>query len=69
MYGTILTFIKLTNFDTQCLNGPRRLFPSFCYATRCIFELLRVYEPGSNTDKYGTCFILPSSCMNYRCLH
>ena len=54
MYGTILTFIKLNNFDTRCLNGSRHLFPSFCYATWHIFEPLHVYEPGFNKDKYGT---------------
>ena len=53
MYGTILMFIKLNNFDTQRLNGPRCLFPSFCCTTQHIFEPLRVYEPGFNTDKYG----------------
>ena len=53
MYGTILTFIKLNNFGTQHLNRSRHLFPSFCYATRCIFEPLCVYEPGFNMDKYG----------------
>ena len=56
MYSTILKFIKLNNFDTRHLNGPRHLFPSFCYATRHLFEPLHVYEPGFNTDKYGKCF-------------
>ena len=54
MYGTILMSIKLNNFDTQCLNGPGHLFPSFCYATQRIFKPLRVYEPGFNTDKYSS---------------
>ena len=53
MYSTILTFIKLNNYDTWRLNGPRRLFPSFCCTTRHIFEPLHVYEPGFKTDKYG----------------
>ena len=55
MYGTILTFIKFNNFGTQHLNGPRRLFLSFCCTTRRIFEPLRVFEPGFNMDKYGIC--------------
>ena len=57
MYGTILTFTKFNNFGTQRLNGPRHLFHSFCCTTRRIFEPLHrvhVYEPGFNTDKYGT---------------
>ena len=53
MYGTILTFIKLNNFDTRRLNGPRHLFPSFCCTTWHLFEPLRVYEPSFNTDKYS----------------
>ena len=53
MYGTILTFIKFINFGTRHSNGPRHLFHSFCCTTRHIFEPLRVYEPGFNTDKYG----------------
>ena len=59
MYGTILTFIKLNNFDTQHLNGPRYLFPSFCCTTWRIFEPLCVYEPGFSMDKYGM-LILPT---------
>ena len=31
-----------------------RLFLSFCCTTRCIFEPMCVFEPGFNTDKYGT---------------
>ena len=54
MYGTILTFIKINNFGTRRLNQFRYLFHSFCCTTQCIFEPLRVYEPGFNTDKYGT---------------
>ena len=54
MYGNILTFIKFNNFGTQGLNGPRHLFHSFCCTTRHIFEPLHVYEPGFNTDKYGS---------------
>ena len=54
MYCTILVFIKFNNFGTQHLNGPRRLFLSFCCTTRRILEPLRVFEPGFNTDKYGT---------------
>ena len=53
MYGTILVFTKFNNFGTRRLNGPRRLFHSFCCTTRRIFEPLHVYEPGFNTDKYG----------------
>ena len=53
MYGTILAFIKFNNFGTWRLNGPRHLFHSFCCTTRSVFEPLRVYEPGFNTDKYG----------------
>ena len=53
MYGTILTFIKFNNFGTWRLNGPMCLFHSFCCTTQYIFELLHVYEPGFNTDKYG----------------
>ena len=45
---------KFNNFGTRQLNGPRHLFISFCCTIRCIFEPLRVYEPGFNTDKYGT---------------
>ena len=56
MYGTILAFNKLNNFGTWRLNGPRRLFYSFCCTTRHIFEPLCVYEPGFNTDKYGNNF-------------
>ena len=58
MYATILMFIKLNNFDTQRLNGPRNLFYSFCCTTRSIFEPLRVYEPGFNTDKYGILLVI-----------
>ena len=55
MYGTILAFIKLNSFGTRRLNGLRRLLHSFCCTSRHIFEQpLRVYEPGFNTDKYGT---------------
>ena len=46
-------FIKSSHFDIRHLNKPRRLFPSFCCTTQCIFEPLRVYEPCFNTDKYG----------------
>ena len=55
MFGTILSFIKFNNFDTRNLNGPGRLFISFCCTTQRIpvFEPLRVIEPGFNTDKYG----------------
>ena len=45
--------IKFNNFGTRHLNGPKHLFYSFCCTTRHIFEPLRVYEPGFNTDKYG----------------
>ena len=48
-----LRFIKFNNFGTRCLNEPRRLFLSFCCTTRRIFEPLRVFQPGFNTDKYG----------------
>ena len=48
-----LRFIKFNNFGTQHLNGPRRLFLSFCCTTRRIFEPLHVFEPGFNMDKYG----------------
>ena len=54
-FGTILRFIKFNNFGTRHLNEPRRLFLSFCCTTRRIFEPLRVFEPGFNTDKYGKC--------------
>ena len=47
-------FIKLNNFGTWRLNGPRRLFLSLFCTTRCIFEPLCVFEPGYNTDKYGS---------------
>ena len=53
MYSTVLAFIKFSNFGTQCLNGPRHLFHSFCCTTQHIFEPLRVYEPGFNMDKYS----------------
>ena len=53
-YGTILTFIKFNKFGIRCLNDFRRLLHSFCCTTQRIFEPLRVYEPGFNTDKYGT---------------
>ena len=53
MFGTVLRFIKFNNFDTQHLNGPRCLFILFCCTTRCIFDPLRVFEPGFNMDKYG----------------
>ena len=53
MYNSILTLIKFNNLGTQHLNEPRHLFHSFCCATQCIFEPLRVYEPVFNTDKYG----------------
>ena len=62
MYGTIFTFIKLNNFDTRRLNDPRRLFHSFCCTTRRIFEPLRVYEPGFNTDKYGMYILVEGYC-------
>ena len=55
MFGTILRFINFNNFGTWRLNGPWHLFYSFCCTTRCIFEPLRVFEPGFNTDKYGIC--------------
>ena len=48
-----IMFTKFNNFGTQHLNGPRHLFCSFCCTTRHIFEPLRVYGPGFNTDKYG----------------
>ena len=54
MCNTILLFIKFNNGGTWSLNGPRCLFHLFCCNTRHIFELLCVYEPGFNTDKYGT---------------
>ena len=44
-HGTILTFIKFSNFSTQVLNGPRHLHHSFCYTTQHIFEPLCVNEP------------------------
>ena len=59
MYGTILAFLKLiNNFGTRHLNGPRHLFHSFCCTTRRIFEPLRVYELGFNSDKYGICIYI-----------
>ena len=64
MYCTISTFIKLNNFDTRRLNGPRHLFPSFCCTTQHIFYPLRVYEPGFNTDKYGKLLILCNLLYN-----
>ena len=50
MYGTILTFIKINNFDICHLDRSSHLFHSFLlhYA-----EPLCVYEPSFNTDKYG----------------
>ena len=54
MYGTILAFIKFHNFGSRRLNGPRHLFHSLCCTTQHIFEPLRVYEPGFNTDEYAT---------------
>ena len=51
-YGAILVFIKLNNFDTWHLNGPRHLFHSFCCTTQRIFESLCIYEPGFSMDKY-----------------
>ena len=53
MYNNILTLIKFNNLGMQHLYEPRRLFHSFCCATRCIFEPLCVYELVFNTDKYG----------------
>ena len=50
-----VTFIKFTNCGTWCLNGPWCLF--HFSATWHIFEPLRVYEPGFNTDKCGACRI------------
>ena len=44
----------MTSTDLAILNGPRHLFLSFCCNARCVFEPLRVFEPGFNTDKYGT---------------
>ena len=38
IYGTLLTFNKFTNFNTQDLNRPRHLFHSFCYTTWHMFE-------------------------------
>ena len=58
MYSTILTFIRFNNFGTRHLNGPRRLFRSFCCTTWHFFEPLHVYKPNINTDKYGTCQML-----------
>ena len=53
-YGTTLTSVKFNNYSTQRLNGPRRLFHSFCCTTiQHMFEPLYVYEPGFYTDKYG----------------
>ena len=68
MYGTILAFIKFNNFGTRHLNGPRHLFYSFYCTTRRIFESLRVYEPGFNTDKYGMCStVIKMVCtINYK---
>ena len=54
MYNSILTLIKFNNLGTQHLNEPRHLFHSFCCASQCIFDLMLVYEPVFNTDKYGT---------------
>ena len=53
MYDTILAFKKFNDLGTRHLNGPRCLLHSFCCITWHIFEPLRVYEPGFNTDKYG----------------
>ena len=58
MHGTILTFIKFTNFDTQHLNKPTCLFHCFCCTAWHILEPLCVYKPGFNTDK----------CSIYHCL-
>ena len=60
MCDTILMFsysINFNNFGIRYLNGPRCLFHSFCCTTQCIFEPLRVYEPGFNRDKYGSYYI------------
>ena len=53
-FGTILRFIKVNNFDTRHLNRSRHLFLSFYCATWRIYEPLHVFEPGFNTNKYGT---------------
>ena len=53
-FGTILMFSKFNNFDTRRLSESRRLFLSFCCTIRRVFEPLHVFEPGFNTDKYGT---------------
>ena len=73
-YGTILTSIKFNNFGTQCLNGPRYLFHSFCCTTQCIFEPLHVYKPSFNMDKYSTYlkmehFSYKSGCDVCNCTH
>ena len=63
MYGTMLMFIRLNNFDT------RHLFPSFCCTTQHIFEPLRIYEPCFNTDKYGIYILNTTGCHKHICNH
>ena len=54
---TILMFVEFNNFGTRCLNRSRHLFYSFCCTTWGIFELLWVYKPSCNTDKYDTLIV------------
>ena len=64
MFSTISRFIKFNNLGIRRLNGLRYLFLSFCSTTRRIFEPLRIFEPGFNTDKYGK-WICNPVCMRW----
>ena len=56
----ILMSIKLNNFGTQQINGPRRKFHSFCCTiTRHIFEPLRV------SPAYKLCMLTVSNVKQY----
>ena len=68
MFGTILRLIEFNNFGTRCLNGPRHLFHSFCCTIRHIFEPLRVFEPGFNTENTIPTYALLYTYFNYMTL-
>ena len=44
------------------LTSHRCLFLSFYCTIQRIFEPLRVFEPGFNTDKYGTILVIRFTC-------
>ena len=60
IHNTVLPLIKFNNCVSRCLNGPRHLLYSATILSE-YFELLHVYEPGFNTDQYGSslsCFMI-----------